>query len=142
MLLLLETVIAFAAIMLLLSLLVKSLTSVVKNHVNYYADNLRTEVEHFLRSHFEERFTELQEEINNLLNNIPWRRLGEQYFSSGNIEELLKKITGEDVENLEPRLQKHRDNLKYAFGVRMKNLSLACGLGLCLLLNRDGWSFP
>src|SRR3979490_366496 len=37
---LIETLTGFAAIMLMLSLLVKTVTSVIKNHWDYYSDNL------------------------------------------------------------------------------------------------------
>jgi hypothetical protein len=41
---LIETLTGFAAIMLMLSLLVKTLTSVIKNQLDYYSDNLEHEV--------------------------------------------------------------------------------------------------
>src|SRR3981189_2738452 len=42
---LIETLTGFAAIMLMLSLLVKTVTSVIKNHWDYYSDNLKHEVQ-------------------------------------------------------------------------------------------------
>ena len=141
--LLIETIIGFSVIMLLLSFLVKSLTSVVKNHINYYAKNMKSEVEHFLRETLEGTLDQIEtikgkdkSGGKEVLAKIPWRRLGEDYLSLENMKELLKKITGrDDYENLEARLKRHQANLKYAFNVQMKNLSLVCGLGLCLFLN-------
>ena len=138
--LLIETIVGFSVIMLLLSFLVKSLTSVVKNHINYFAGNLKTEVEHFLRETLKESFDKIEDikktKAPDVLANVPWRRLGEDYLTLDNMKELLKKITGtDDYENLEARLKRHQSNLKFVFNVRMKNLSLVCGLGLCLFLN-------
>jgi hypothetical protein len=45
---LIETMIGFSAIMLLLSLLVKALASVIKNHVDYYSQNFEAEVERLI----------------------------------------------------------------------------------------------
>jgi hypothetical protein len=143
--LLVETIIGFSVIMLVLSFLVKSLTSVVKNHVNFYADNLKSEIEHFLRETLDQSFDKIEEikskDNKAVLAKIPWRRLGEEYLSLENMKELLKKVTGtEDYENLAARVKKHQANLKYAFDIRMKNLSLACGLGLCLFLNVNAFT--
>lgn len=143
--LLIETIVGFSVIMLMLSFLVKSLTSVVKNHINYYAENLKTEVEHFLRETLDQSFDKIEEltgkDKKPVLAKVPWRRLGEEYLNVENMKELLKKVTGPgEYENLEARVKKHQANLKYAFDVRMKNLSLACGLGLCLLLNVNAFT--
>src|SRR5260370_13985156 len=42
---LIETLTGFAAIMLMLNLLVKTLTSLIKNHGDYYSDNLKHELQ-------------------------------------------------------------------------------------------------
>ncbi len=139
MLLVIETITAFTVIMMLLSFMVKSLASVVKNHVNYYADNLRAEVEHFFRAVVNVSFGKLEDLKDAsgqkaVLANVPWRRLGEEFLTKKNLEKVLEAM-GKEVPDLEERLKPFQANVKYNFDVRMRNLALACGLGLCLFAN-------
>jgi tetratricopeptide (TPR) repeat protein len=133
--------IEFLVIMLLLSYLVKSLTSVVKNHFDYYSQNLKREVERLVDGTLSAGGKRLEEK-SPLLQKIQWRRLGEDYLNKENMEWLLKMLgaTDEALKNLEGRLELHRTNVRYAFEKRTKNISLALGLGLCLFLNINAFS--
>lgn len=65
---------------------------------------------------------------------IHWGRLGDQFLSSSNMKWFLQELDQHaKVDDLESRVKVHLDNVKYAFEMRMKNLALAVGLGLCLL---------
>lgn len=134
---LIETALAFALIMLMLSFLVKSLASVVKNHMAYYSDNLEYEVRRLLLGIVSaaqlKRFGELQ---------VPWNSLGEEFLNADNMRMILMKLgfPKDNVTDLEGRIALHRANLKYAFEQRMKNLTLACGLALCFSLNINAFT--
>lgn len=138
---LIETIIGFVVIMLVLSLLVKSLTSVVKNHCDYYSRNLRREVERFLRGTIKGGWNTWKGKVA-WLDEIQWRRLREDFLTRENMEWLLTQLGAEPVslENLEARLEVHKANLRHAFEKRTKNISLALGLGLCLFMNVNAFS--
>ncbi|MFH1036025.1 MAG: hypothetical protein V1806_16095 [Pseudomonadota bacterium] len=134
---LLETMIAFSVIMLMLSFLVKSLTSVVKNYVDYYSHNLKGEVERLLFGYLEKGNWDTWSQQFQVLKNINWRRLSEEYLNRENMEWILIRlgVPKAELTYLESRLTVHRANLRYAFETRTKNISLAVGLALCLFLN-------
>ncbi len=150
---LIETIIGFSAIMLVLSLLVKSLTSLIKNHFDFYSRNLRHEVYSLLEGTIEISREELKKKIKDdpkLRTKFPllaneWKRLGEEYLTKGNITWILKKldaqkVTDEVIKDLEGRLRVHVENVKYMFEKRLKNVTLAVGLALCLGLNINAFS--
>lgn len=142
---LLETIIAFSVIMLILSLLVKSFTSIVKNHIDYYTNNLKIEVERFITGTFEKLKKTLDvENIASVLDKLEWQRLGEEYLTKENMLWLLKNIglseNDSDLESIKARLEVHKANIRYAFEKRTKNIALALGLALCLFMNINAFS--
>jgi hypothetical protein len=150
---LVETIIAFSAIMLVLSFLVKSLTSVIKNHFDFYSRNLRQEVYSLLEGTLEISRKELQQKIEakpTLRTQFPWlakdwKRLGEEYLTKENITWVLKKLdpqkaTEDVIKDLEGRLAVHVSNVRYMFEKRLKNVTLAVGLALCLGLNINAFA--
>lgn len=138
---LIETIIGFAVIMLLLSFLVKSMASVVKNHIDYYSENLKGELDRLLRGTINMGLTAAKARFPGL-GRVEWRRLGEEYLNRENIEWLLRELgaTTAALQNLEGRLEVHRANLRYAFAKRTNNMALALGLALCLLLNINAFT--
>ncbi len=133
---LIDTIIGFSAIMLALSFLVKSLTSVVKNHFDYYSENLKSELNRFLSG-----IPEVKANDRSAMGAIRWKRLGEEFLSVENMAVWLKKL-GMDPdtiktqrEALEARLKVHKENIRYVFAKRTNNIALAVGLALCLFLN-------
>jgi hypothetical protein len=139
---LIETIVGFTVIMLLLSYLVKSLTSVLKNHYDYYSNNLEVEVKRLINGTIAQGIKNLDEKKKKLIENIQWKRLGEEYLSKRNMEWLLKKLgaSDDDLKNLEERLNVHKANIKYAFEKRTKNISLILGIALCLGLNINSFT--
>jgi hypothetical protein len=149
---LIETIIGFSAIMFALSFLVKSLTSVIKNHFDFYSQNLRHEVYSLLegtigisREKLEKRFKQpaLRTKLPWMANS--WKRLGEKYLTKENITWVLKaldatKVTEEVIKDLEGRLAVHLENVRYMFEKRLKNITLAVGLALCLGLNINAFT--
>lgn len=137
---LIETIIAFCAIMLTLSFLVKSLTSLIKNHFDFYSKHLKREVERLIRGTLDKKLEDIQKEPWG--KNINWNRLGEEYLTKENMEWVLRKLKAkpEQLENLEGRIAVHLGNIKHAFGKRLKNISLVVGLALCLGLNINAFS--
>ncbi|PYT55568.1 MAG: hypothetical protein DMG43_02680, partial [Acidobacteria bacterium] len=138
---LIETLTGFAAIMLMLSLLVKTLTSVIKNQWDYYSDNLRHEVQ---RSAFEvtgKAWNTLLQNAPEWAKNISWERLGDEFLTPAYMSWFLKQLDqNARVFDLESRLKIHVANVKYTFEMRMKNLALAVGLALCLLGNINAFT--
>lgn len=132
---LIETIIGFIVIMAILSLLAKSLSSVFKNHFDYYSKNLKGEVMSLIKGTINKSFSELQS--NPALKDIQWKRLGDKYLTRDNMAWLLTKLWAkkEDLENLEGRVEVHLSNVQYAFEKRTKNIALALGLALCLGMN-------
>ncbi|MFX1555354.1 MAG: hypothetical protein ACFFBV_15630, partial [Promethearchaeota archaeon] len=150
---LIETIIAFSAIMLVLSFLVKSLTSVIKNHFDFYSRNLKHEVFSLLEGTIEISRKQLQKRLETepaLRTKFPWlaydwKRLGEEYLTKGNITWVLRKlepqkVTEEVIKDLEGRLAVHVANVRYMFEKRLKNVTLAVGLALCLGLNINAFT--
>lgn len=137
---LIETIIGFSAIMLLLSILVKSMTSVVKNHVDYYSENFRKEVERLICGTIDKKWKDL--ESTEQLKYVQWRRLDEEYLTKDNMNWLLSKLGAapDKLKNLEARLEVHKSNIRYAFAKRTNNIALALGLGLCLFMNINAFT--
>jgi hypothetical protein len=141
---LLETLTGFAAIMLMLSLLVKTLTSVVKNQWDYYSDNLKHEVERLVLATTDKTWDKLV--TNNpqapvWIKTIQWERLGDEFLAPAYMSWFLKQLDqNARVSDLESRLKIHVANVKYTFQMRMKNLAVAVGLGLCLLCNINAFT--
>jgi hypothetical protein len=138
---LIETIIAFVVIMLVVSLLVKSLTSVVKNHCDYYSSNFKREVERLLRGTIKGGWDKWTKKAP-WLEEIQWHRLREDFLTEKNMEWLLTQLGAESgaLKNLEARLEVHKANIRFAFEKRTKNLSLALGLALCLFMNINGFT--
>lgn len=142
---LVETVIGFVAIMLVLSYLVKSLTSVIKTLVDFYTRNLKHEVNRLVLGTLGKTWEELKEEPKvkakvPWVHDINWKKLGDEYLTKNNMEWVLNKLgdlLGKevDLENLEGRLAVHLSNIRYAFEKRIKTITLVVGLGLCLAFN-------
>ena len=147
---LIETLIGFAAIMLVLSYLVKSLTSLIKNLVDFYSRNLKHEMNRLVRGTIGkswEALKKLPEAKNKApwVQDINWKRLGDEFLDKNNIKWILNRLgdlAGEkvDFEDLEARLAVHLNNIKYAFEKRIKNIAIVIGLAVCLALNINAFS--
>jgi hypothetical protein len=140
---LIETITGFAAIMLMLSLLVKTLTSVIKNQWDYYSDNLKHEVQRLALETTGKTWDTLRESTNapEWIKNIHWERLGDEFLTPAYMSWFLKQLDqNARVFDLESRLKIHVANVKYAFEMRMKNLAVAVGLALCLLCNINAFT--
>jgi hypothetical protein len=136
MLTLIETLTGFAAIMLMLSLLVKTLTSVVKNQWDYYSDNLKHEVQRLALETTGKTWETLVQNpaAPDWVRHLHWERLGDELLTSAYMSWFLKQLDqNARIFDIESRLKIHIANVKYTFEMRMKNLALAAGLGLCLL---------
>jgi hypothetical protein len=124
---------------------VKSLTSVVKNHVDYYSMNFEQELGRLIGEILKESWGKVKEK-HEWLKHMQWRRLREEFLSTENIQWLLKKLDVKDddlqslSEALEARLKVHKENIRTVFEKRTKNLSLALGLVLCLFLNINAFT--
>ena len=139
---LIETAIGFLAVMLLLSLLVKSLTSLIKDHFDFYTDNVKYEASRFVRNALGKTWSELEQDPvisakAPWVRDIKWERVGDEFFNKDNVEWMLKELGASpaQLQNLDGRLAVHLGRVKYMFEQRMKNLSVAVGLGLCLFLD-------
>jgi hypothetical protein len=149
MLTLIETLTGFAAIMLMLSLLVKTLTSVLKNQLDYYSDNLEHEVKRLVLETTSKTWDELTkgkapaDQVSLIAGNIHWKRLGDDFLDSKYLAWFIKildptaTVTAADLES---RLKIHIANVNYTFEMRMKNLALAVGLAMCLLCNINAFA--
>ena len=140
---LIETITGFAVIMLMLSLLVKTLTSIIKNQSDYYSDNLRHEVQRLALETTGKAWETLRQNPNTRewVKNIHWERLGDEFLTPAYMSWFLKQLDqNARVFDLESRLKIHVANVKYAFEMRMKNLALAVGLALCLLCNINAFT--
>jgi hypothetical protein len=142
---LLDTVIGFATVMLMLSLLVKCLTSLLKNQMDFYTKNLQHEVDRLVKGilgvGWKQAVARLPAGPDKCwLEEINWERLGEEILTKPHMEWVLVKLGAPPaaLTNLEGQLVVHVANLQYAFETRMKNLALAVGLALCLGLNING----
>jgi hypothetical protein len=143
---LIETIIGFASIMLMLSLLVKSLTSVLKNTFDYYCSNLEYEVKRLVREALNKTWEELVSDSDvqtraSWLRDLQWNRLGDNFLTADNMRWLLKQLDpNKHIPDLEARVALHLSKLQYAFEMRMKNLALAAGLALCLFFNINSFT--
>jgi|GEM_PF-4465996 len=140
MLALLDTLIGFCLIMLILSLLVKTLASVVKNRVDFYTEHLQAgwtrltmEAARKAPPHIRKRLKAAADIPLGLLR--VREELGEE-----RVEELLHKLglPPAYLESLAANFQLMREKVKIFFEKRMKNISLVLGLILCLGLNING----
>lgn len=137
MLALLDTVIGFLVILLLVSFLIKSLTSVVKNHVQYYSQNLRVELKRLLQPLAGVSLQQLERSFPG----IDWRNVGEEIFDAATLGRILKRINPHlKLTDLKARLAVHKSALRFSWDKRMKSLSLVCGTALCLLLNINAFT--
>ncbi len=147
---LIETLIGFAAIMLVLSYLVKCLASVIKNLGDFYSRNLEHEVNRLVKGTVGKSWEALKnmpEAINEApwIKDISWKRLGDSFLDKKNMEWILNKL-GDladkkiDLEGIEARLEVHLSNVKYAFEKRIKNIAVVVGLAVCLALNINAFS--
>lgn len=142
---LIETITGFVAIMLVLSYLVKSLTSVIKAYVDFYTRNLKHEVNRLVLGTLGKTWEDIKKEPQvkekaPWVHDINWKKLGDEYLTKNNMEWVLNKL-GDlldkpvNLENLEGRLAVHLSNIRYAFKKRIKTITLVVGLGLCLAFN-------
>src|SRR5260370_13626826 len=144
---LIETLTGFAAIMLMLSLLVKTLTSVIKNQLDYYSDNLKHEVQRLVLETTDKTLDSILQSkdtparVKNIATDIHWERLGDEFLNPAYLSWFLKLLDqNARVSDLESRLKIHIANDKYTFEMRMKNLALAVRLGLCLFGNINAFT--
>src|SRR5579864_1574572 len=133
---LLDTALGFVAIMAMLSLLVKSLTSLIKSYVDFYSGNLHAEVDSLVQGMLGQGLGELAA-THSWLNEINWKSLGEEYLTVDKMKVFLQQLEPGwvDMGDLQARVDLHLANLRYGFERRMKNLALAAGLAVCLLCN-------
>jgi hypothetical protein len=140
---LIETLAGFAAIMLMLSLLVKTLTSVIKNQWDFYSDNLRHEVQRLaLETTGKSWDTLLQNSAApDWAKSMHWERMGDELLTPAYMSWFLKQLDpNARVFDIDSRLKIHVANVKYTFEMRMKNLALAVGLLVCLLGNINAFA--
>ena len=130
---LLETAIGFTVIMLILSLLVKSMTSLVKNHIDYYTANFETEFKEMAYRVLGKPWDTIKTNLG--YSDLNFKQLGEEFLTEANLREVLSVKTDAMKEKLRVRLQICKDNVRNTFAKRSKNLSLFLGLVLCLGLN-------
>jgi hypothetical protein len=144
---LIETITGFAAIMLMLSLLVKTLTSVFKNYLDYYSDNLQHEVKRLVLVTTGKTWdsilnsNETPEHVKNIVMDLHWERLGNEFLNPEYLTWFLQQLDKNAlVSDLGTRLRIHIANVNYTFQMRMKNLALAAGLGLCLVCDINAFT--
>ena len=119
---LLDTITGFIAIMLVLRILVKSLTSLIKNHVDLYSRNLKHEVNRLALAVLGKSW---HQAVNDLETNsatrqdaawfsaINWQRLGDEFLTKDHMESVLTKLGAPPaaLDHLGDRLQVHAANL-------------------------------
>jgi hypothetical protein len=122
--------------MAMLSLLVKSMVSLVKSYVDYYSGNLHAEVDSLVQGILGRSLASLAA-AHAWIAEINWKSLGEEYLTVDKMKVFLQQIDPAwvDMGDLQARLDLHRANLQYGFERRMKNLALSAGLGVCLVFN-------
>lgn len=142
---LVETILGFVAIMLVLSFLVKSLTTLISDHFDFYCDNFQYEVSRLIRNatgRSWEEWSADREIVRRLpwVADIKWERLGDEFFNEDHIRWVISQLRGvrPDQVDVKGLVQVHLGKVKYAYQQRLKNLSIAAGLGLCLLLDING----
>lgn len=152
---LLETAIAFLAILITLSLLVKSLTSVVKSYMDYYSRHMEEELVNFLLSlSFVKDYKNVLENYfgdrlkGGKLDNLPVREsLPEELLDEDTVMALLG-LDPEAVENdvktkvkeARAKLKIFKANVRFRFANKMKQWSMLLGLGLCLIANINAFT--
>jgi hypothetical protein len=142
---LVETIIGFVAIMLVLSFLVKSLTTLISNHFDFYCDNFQYEVSRLIRNATGRTWEEWSNDratVRRLpwVTDIKWERLGDEFFGEDHVRWVVSQLRGvaPDQVDVKGLVHVHLGKVKYAYQQRLKNLSIAAGLGLCLLLDING----
>jgi hypothetical protein len=151
MLTLVDTITGFVAIMLVLSMMVKSLTSLIKNHVDLYSRNLKHEVDRLALAVVGKTWNQAVADLETnpatareaaWFKGLNWERLGDEFLTKEQMEWALTKLGAQpgSLDHLENRLQVHLAKLSYAFGTRMKNLALVIGLALCLGLDINSFA--
>jgi hypothetical protein len=140
---LLDTTLGFVAIMAMLSLLVKCLTSLIKSFVDYYSANLHAEVDSLVEAMLGSSLSALASQPRlSWLKEINWKSLDEQFLNVDKMKIFLQQLdpAWADMGDLGSRLDLHVANLKYTFDRKMKNLALAAGFAVCLLGNVNALS--
>src|SRR5260370_2567231 len=95
---LIETLTGFAAIMLMLSLLVKTLTSVIKNQLDYYSDNLEHEVKRLVLQTTGKTWDAIlansatPPQVKGIAMDIHWERLDEEFLTPAPLHWFLKHL--------------------------------------------------
>jgi hypothetical protein len=142
---LVETTVGFVAIMLVLSFLVKSLTTLISDHFDFYCDNFQYEVSRLIRNATGRTWEQWASEpatVSRLpwVADIKWERLGDEFFSEDNVRWVVSQLRGVSPDQVDVKglVAVHLGKVKYAYQQRLKNLSIAAGLGLCLLLDING----
>src|SRR4051794_20996809 len=127
---LVETAVGFAAIMLVLSFLVKSLTTLISDHFDFYCDNFQYEVSRLIRNatgRTWEQWAADRATVSRLpwLADIKWERLGDEFFSEDHIRWVVSQLRGvrPDQVDVKGLVQVHLGKVKYAYQQRLKNLS-------------------
>ncbi len=88
---LLDTALGFVAIMAMLSLLVKCLTSLIKSYVDYYSGNLYAEVDSLVQGMLGQGLGALAA-THPWLNDINWKSLGEEYLTVDKMKVFLQQL--------------------------------------------------
>jgi hypothetical protein len=136
---LIDTAIGFVAILAVLSLIVKSLTSLIKSYIDYYSANLHSEANALIEELLGRSLEELSV-THPWISTINWKSLGEEFLQIDKVKVFVNYLDPTldltaRTEQLKALVDLHLANLRYEFERRMKNLALASGLGLCLLCN-------
>ena len=100
---LIETTIGFVAIMMVLSFLVKSLTTLISDHFDFYCDNFQYEVSQLIRNttgRTWEWWASDPATVRRLpwVADIKWERLGDEFFSEDNIRWVVSQLSGDQVD--------------------------------------------
>jgi len=142
---LIETTIGFVAIMMVLSFLVKSLTTLISDHFDFYCDNFQYEVSRLIRNTTGRTWESWASDAVTVTRlpwvaDIKWERLGDEFFNEENIRWVISQLRGVPPDQIDVKglVQVHLGKVKYTYQQRLKNLSIAAGLGLCLLLDING----
>src|SRR5258707_5816410 len=134
---LIDTAIGFVAIMAVLSLNVKSLTSLFKSYVDYYSANLYAEANALVKELLGNNLEHFADNGHPWIKSINWKSLGEEFLQVDKVNVLLKYLDPNgksvDPDTLKALVDLRIANLKYGFERRMKNLALSAGLAMCLL---------
>ncbi len=141
---LIETAMGFAAIMLVLSFLVKSLTSLISDTFDFYCDNFQYEASRLIRNITGRTWQSWTTDpavvaAHPWVADVKWERLGDEFFSEDNITWVARQLVpGAILNDVKGLIKVHQGKVKFAFQQRLKNLSIAVGLGLCLLFDVNG----